>query len=76
MPDLVGFVLQDAQDAVQAQSDDAIFFTTSTDATGAGRSQVLDANWQVCSQSVPPGSAITADTVIDFGAVKLDEQCP
>jgi hypothetical protein len=75
MPDLVGGTLQDAQDAVQDLTDYGIAVTTSTDATGAGRMQVLDANWTVCSQSVPPGATITADTAIDFAVVQLDEPC-
>lgn len=75
MPDLVGATLQDAQDAVQELTGFAIPVTTSTDATGAGRMQVLDANWTVCSQSVAPGTTITPDTDIDFAAVQLDESC-
>lgn len=76
MPSLVGATLQDAQDAVQELTGFGIAVTTSTDATGAGRMQVLDANWTVCAQSVAPGTTITADTDIDFAAVQLDESCP
>jgi hypothetical protein len=75
MPNLVGTNLQDAQDAIQALTGNAIFFTKSHDATGAGRHQILDRDWKVCSQNVPPGTKITADTAIDFGAAKLDERC-
>jgi hypothetical protein len=75
MPNLVGANLQDAQNAIQALTDNAIFFTKSHDATGAGRQQILDRNWKVCSQNVRPGTKITADTAIDFGAAKLDERC-
>lgn len=75
MPDLVGATLQDAQDAVQELTGFGIPVTTSTDATGAGRMQVLDANWTVCSQSIAPGTTITPDTDIDFAAVQLDESC-
>jgi hypothetical protein len=75
MPDLVGTGLQEAQDAVQRLTDHAIAVTTSHDASGAGRLQVSDRNWKVCSQSIEPGSAITTGTVIDFGAVKLAEDC-
>ena len=75
MPNLVGANLQDAQNAIQALTDNAIFFTKSHDATGAGRQQILDRDWKVCSQNMRPGSKITADTVIDFGAAKLDERC-
>lgn len=75
MPNLVGANLQEAQDAIQALTGNAIFFTKSHDATGAGRHQILDRDWKVCSQNVPPGTKITADTAIDFGAAKLDERC-
>ncbi|MFC4951174.1 PASTA domain-containing protein [Pseudonocardia sp. GCM10023141] len=75
MPDLVGRNLQDAQDAIQALTGNAIFVTTSSDATGAGRHQVLDRNWKVCRQNVAPGQPINADAKIDFASVKLEEAC-
>lgn len=75
MPDLVGENLQDAQDAIQTLTDYGIALTTSTDATGAGRLQVLDRSWQVCAQNVAASDTITPTTVIDFAAVKLDESC-
>lgn len=75
MPDLVGSNLQDAQNAIQSLTDFGIAVTTSTDATGAGRNQVLDANWTVCAQNVAPGETIVAGTMIDFAAVKLEESC-
>ncbi|AKU18227.1 PASTA domain-containing protein [Luteipulveratus mongoliensis] len=76
MPNEVGKGLQEAQDDVQAKSGNPLFVTGSDDATGAGRAQVLDRNWKVCSQSVAPGTAINEDTRISFGAVKLTENCP
>ena len=75
MPDLVGSNLQDAQNGIQDLTNFAIAVTTSHDSTGAGRQQVLDRNWKVCSQSVAPGTTITKGTRIDFGTVKLDEAC-
>jgi hypothetical protein len=75
MPNLVGRNLQDAQDAIQALTGNAIFFTKSHDATGSGRHQILDRDWKVCSQNVKPGATFTADTGIDLGAVKLSERC-
>lgn len=75
MPDLVGANLQDAQNAIQSLTDFGIAVTTSTDATGAGRNQVLDANWTVCAQNVAPGETIAVGTMIDFAAVKLEESC-
>lgn len=76
MPDLVGAGLQQAQDRIQALTGDAVFFTSSHDATGQNRHQVLDSNWKVCSQNIAPGTRITAGDRIDFGAVKLSESCP
>ena len=75
MPDLVGSNLQDAQNAVQDLTEFQIPVTTSHDSTGAGRQQVVDRNWKVCSQSVAPGTTITKGARIDFGTVKLDETC-
>ena len=75
MPDLVGSGLQDAQDTIQRLTGYGIAITTSHDATGAGRAQVADRNWTVCSQSVAPGTTITPATSIDFGAVKRGEDC-
>ncbi len=76
MPNLVGSNLQQAQDKIQALTNDAIFLTNSHDATGKRRARVLDSNWKVCSQSIAPGTSIVKGTKIDFGAVKLAENCP
>jgi hypothetical protein len=76
MPDLVGAVLQQAQDQMQALTGNPAFFTSSHDLGGQDRSQVLDANWKVCSQNVAPGAPVASDTTIDFGVVKLEESCP
>ena len=75
MPDLVGVNLQDAQNAIQSLTDFEIAVTTSHDESGAGRQQVVDRNWKVCSQNVAPGEEITTSTRIDFGTVKLEESC-
>jgi hypothetical protein len=37
--------------------------------------QIADRNWKVCTQNIPPGATITADSRIDFGAVKVEESC-
>jgi hypothetical protein len=76
MPDLVGQVLQDAQDQIQALTGGAVFFTDSHDLSGQDRNQVLDANWQVCTQNLAPGAAVTSASLIDVGVVKLSETCP
>lgn len=60
MPDLVGANLQDAQNTMQRMTDFGIAVTYSHDESGAGRAQVLDRNWKVCSQNVPPGDTVTA----------------
>jgi hypothetical protein len=76
MPDLVGSNLQRAQDRIQAITGDPVFLTSSHDATGRQRLQVRDADWRVCTQNVPPGSRFGMAAKIDFGAVKLTENCP
>lgn len=76
IPNHVGSNLQSAQDRIQDLTNFAIAMTASHDATGAGRHQVFDRNWKVCSQNIPPGCLINRDTRIDFGAVKLEERCP
>jgi hypothetical protein len=76
MPDLVGTGLQKAQDAMQKLTHDPVFVTSSHDVTGQGRHQIIDSDWQVCSQSVAAGATITIKSKIDFGAVKLAEKCP
>ena len=43
MPDVVCMSLQDAQDTIQSAG---VFFSRSDDATGDGRMQVVDDNWQ------------------------------
>ena len=75
MPNLVGSNLQDAQDAIQALTAFEIPVTTSHDETGAGREQLVDRNWIVCSQSIAAGETIARNTRIDFGAVKEGERC-
>jgi hypothetical protein len=76
MPNLVGSNLQRAQDQLQALTGDAVVFTSSHDATGQNRNQILDSNWKVCSQNVKPGAPVSPGVRIDFGAVKLAESCP
>lgn len=76
MPDLTGAVLQDAQDAIQQLTGDAVYFTESHDLSGRNRNQVLDDNWKVCDQNIAAGATLSATSRIDFGVVKLDESCP
>ncbi|TCO65219.1 hypothetical protein EV192_1011007 [Actinocrispum wychmicini] len=76
MPNLVGNNLQAAQDQMQKLTGDPLFLTTSHDATGKKRQQVLDRNWKICAQTPAAGTSITIKSVIDFAAVKNEEQCP
>ncbi|MEO3978098.1 hypothetical protein [Streptomyces sp. CAU 1734] len=72
LPNFTGKGLQSAQDEAQA----AGFFTlTSHDALGRDRMQTFDRNWKVCTQEPAAGTHPT-DTSINFGTVKLDEDCP
>ncbi|MFD5624851.1 MULTISPECIES: PASTA domain-containing protein [unclassified Streptomyces] len=71
LPDMTGKVLQTAQDEAQALG---FYGLTSSDATGAGRFQVLDRNWRVCSQTPEPG-VHPVETTVDFATVKLTESC-
>lgn len=75
MPDLVGGDLQAAQDAVQQLTGFAITATRAHDLTGAGRAQVVDLDWVVCTQAPPAGATIAADTDVDFGVVQRGESC-
>jgi hypothetical protein len=76
MPNLVGKDLQAAQDAIQALTDDKVFFSGSTDLTGESRMQINDRNWQVCTSTPPAGTDFTAETSVSFGVVKESESCP
>ncbi|MBU8820526.1 hypothetical protein [Mycolicibacterium goodii] len=76
MPNLIGMDLQGAQDAIQSVTRGAVWFSSSTDLTGRGRAQLSDRNWQVCTSTPPPGARFTVDTDIDFGVVRVSEECP
>jgi hypothetical protein len=77
MPNFVGMNLQDAQNKVQTYG---IFFSRSHDLLGS-RSQIIDSNWKVCTQTPAKGTRIKGKAAdyegkFDFGAVKLTESCP
>ncbi|KHO27713.1 hypothetical protein QQ44_04440 [Mycolicibacterium setense] len=76
MPNLIGMDLQGAQDAIQSLTDGEVWFSSSTDLTGKGRAQISDRNWQVCSSTPPAGAKFTVSTQIDFGVVRVSEDCP
>lgn len=71
LPDFTGQQLQAAQEGAQAAG---FYILTSSDATGAGRMQVFDRNWTVCSQTPEPGEHST-DTTVNFDTVKTGESC-
>jgi beta-lactam-binding protein with PASTA domain len=73
MPDVVGMVLQDAQDLLQSKGS---YLMDQVDATGLGRLQILDSNWTVCSQSPPAGASVSPTQIVTLSAVKLTESCP
>ncbi|MFF9639337.1 hypothetical protein ACF1D2_32755 [Streptomyces bacillaris] len=73
VPDFVGMGLQSAQDAAQKEG---FYALRSHDSAGRGRMQAFDRNWKVCSQNMAAGKVIPTDTVLDFGTVKLEEECP
>lgn len=77
MPSFIDVNLQEAQDRVQTLG---IFFSVSHDLLGA-RSQLIDSNWKVCTQTPAAGTLIKGSAAdyegkFDFGAVKLTESCP
>jgi hypothetical protein len=74
MPDVVGMDLQSAQDLIQTYG---LFLSVSHDLRGS-RNQVLDSNWLVCDQNIPPGQQVSGDAEgkIDLGVVKREESCP
>jgi beta-lactam-binding protein with PASTA domain len=69
---MVGKGLQSAQDQAQAAG---FYALTSHDSLGRARNQVLDRQWKVCTQT-PKAGQHSADTKVDFGTVKLTEDCP
>lgn len=73
MPSVVGMVLQDAQDLLQAQGS---YLMDQADASGEGRMQFFDSNWRVCSQEPSAGSSLSSMDTVTLGSVKLDESCP
>ncbi|MFZ4487538.1 MAG: PASTA domain-containing protein [Candidatus Nanopelagicales bacterium] len=73
MPSVVGMILQDAQDLLQAQGS---YLMDQVDATGDGRLQIFDSNWKVCTQEPAAGARLSSADVVTLSTVKLDESCP
>ncbi|QNG19866.1 hypothetical protein G4H71_15315 [Rhodococcus triatomae] len=55
MPDVMCMDLQEAQNLIQ---ETGAFYSRSEDATGRGRSQIIDSNWVVVGQDPQPGAPI------------------
>ena len=70
MPKVVCGDLQAAQDALQAAG---FHNLASTDGLGLGRMQILDRDWVVIAQSLPPGKRAPAGTRVVLSAVKYGE---
>lgn len=70
MPNVVCMNLQAAQDFIQSET--GVFYSRSEDATGAGRSQLIDSNWIVVAQRPAPGTPIGEGDAV-LSAVKLGE---
>lgn len=75
MPNEVGRVLQYAQDDLQRVSGNPAYYSKSHDLINS-RHQILDRDWQVCSQNVAEGATVSEGDTVDFGVVKLNENCP
>lgn len=73
MPNVVCMNLQDAQDRIQAET--PVFYSSSFDATGQGRSQIIDSNWIVVSQTPDLGTPI-GEGDANLGVVKYGEPNP
>lgn len=73
MPDLVGKNLQKAQDELQSLGS---YLLDQQDASGAGRVQLNDRNWKVCSQQPDAGTEVPITATVVLASVKSDENCP
>ncbi|MCX0272611.1 hypothetical protein NLM24_18255 [Nocardia zapadnayensis] len=69
MPAVVCMNLQAAQDLIQTTG---VFYSRSEDATGRGRSQVVDRNWVVVAQRPAPGTPIGEGDAV-LSVVKVGE---
>ncbi|MFI6173568.1 PASTA domain-containing protein [Nocardia sp. NPDC051052] len=72
MPNVVCMNLQAAQNKIQ---EGGVWYSRSTDATGKGRMQVLDANWIVVAQTPAPGVPIGEGDAV-LSVVKIGERNP
>lgn len=70
MPAVVCMNLQDAQDLIQTVG---VFYSRSVDATGEGRNQIIDSNWQVVAQTPDVGTPFGEGDAV-LSVVKIGEQ--
>lgn len=73
MPSLVGKNLQEAKNELQALGSAAL---DQRDASGQGRTQILDSNWKVCAQEPATGQKVATTTTVVLSSVKNEEPCP
>ena len=67
MPEIkCGMDLQEAQNLVQKVTGEPLFFSRSEDATGQGRSQLVDRNWTVIRSTPPAGTPIKSRDPLFF----------
>jgi beta-lactam-binding protein with PASTA domain len=70
MPDFTGKSVKAARAALDSGTS-----ITVNDASGDGRWVLVESNWQVCTQTPAPGTALNGRPVT-FTAVKFGESCP
>lgn len=69
MPDVVCMNLQAAQNRIQ---EEGVFYSRSEDASGEGRSQLIDRNWVVVAQTPSAGTEFGEGDAV-LSAVKIGE---
>ncbi|WP_245887126.1 hypothetical protein [Umezawaea tangerina] len=70
VPDVMGMVHQDAQDAMQASG---LYVLLERDATGQGRLLINDRNWTTTGQMSGPGEVVDCGTTVTLSAKKVGE---
>ncbi len=71
VPDVTGMNYQDAQDLLRANG---LAVYPANDGLGANRIPVLDLNWFVVTQDVPPGTTVEAGTGITCTILKYTDR--
>ncbi|MFB4320686.1 PASTA domain-containing protein [Actinomadura sp. 21ATH] len=70
VPNVVGKNHQQAQNEMQAAG---LYVLAEVDATGQGRTMILDRNWEVVRQSPKAGTRVTPDTRITLYSKKVTD---